>query len=91
MPPLLKKESYDHRIPVGPSLNFSNGWISLKNSIFLPRSRFLKQQAGFKKKALGAGRKANFSVCDPVADVVHFPSFSTVSVEGGHSPRLLVV
>jgi hypothetical protein len=31
---------------------------------FLPRSQFLRQQAGFKKKALRVfGRKADFSVC----------------------------
>ena len=38
---------------------------------FLPRSQFLKQQASFKKKALrGAGRKANFSVCDARSELV---------------------
>jgi len=30
---------------------------------FLPRSQFLRQQAGFKKKALRVGRKADLSVC----------------------------
>jgi hypothetical protein len=31
---------------------------------FLPRSQFLRRQAGFKKKALRVfGRKADFSVC----------------------------
>jgi hypothetical protein len=30
---------------------------------FLPRSQFLRQQVGFKKKALGFGRKADFLVC----------------------------
>jgi hypothetical protein len=38
---------------------------------FLPRSQFLRQQAGFKKKALrGAGRKANFSMCDARSELV---------------------
>jgi hypothetical protein len=29
----------------------------------LPRSQFLRQQVGFKKKALGFDRKADFLVC----------------------------
>jgi hypothetical protein len=30
---------------------------------FLPRSQFLRQQAGFKKQCYGLGRKADFSLC----------------------------
>jgi hypothetical protein len=38
---------------------------------FLPRSQFLRQQAGFKKKALRVfGRKADFSVCGDRSELV---------------------
>jgi hypothetical protein len=40
-------------------------WVdTVEKFDFLSRSQFLRQQAGFEKKALRvSGRKANFSVC----------------------------
>jgi hypothetical protein len=50
---------------VGSSRFEFQQWVDTVEKLdFLPRSQFLRQQAGFKKKALRVfGRKADFSVC----------------------------
>jgi hypothetical protein len=49
----------------------SQQWVDTVEKLnSLPRSQFLRQQAGFTKKALRDCRKANLSVCDARSELV---------------------